>query len=189
MFWKLLDQLAGLIRRSKFSERPVEDQGATFRAESEREFTRSSRLFHCDRCDVTFISREMDSCSRCGRAIEETPSEHELNQLQIQNRKRNTGYTSVSYHHELGATGVDGTQSCVELARAIPIGWIERSRVLGRRDGVRTGGREASEDRNEPQPSSLRGLSTVSLGPPSNMYHHLNQFRTRSTNPPSISNT
>lgn len=38
----------------------------------------SSRLYRCDTCDVTYISETMTECSRCGAAVETTPTEHDL---------------------------------------------------------------------------------------------------------------
>jgi hypothetical protein len=38
----------------------------------------SSRLYRCDACDVTYISETMTECSRCGTAVETTPTEHDL---------------------------------------------------------------------------------------------------------------
>jgi hypothetical protein len=38
----------------------------------------SSRLYRCEPCDVTYVSETMDECSRCGAAVETTPTEHDL---------------------------------------------------------------------------------------------------------------
>ena len=43
--------------------------------ETEREPT---RLFRCDSCNVTYISDEMDTCTRCDAPVETTPTETEL---------------------------------------------------------------------------------------------------------------
>ncbi len=35
-------------------------------------------LYSCPACKRTYISEEMDSCSKCGMSVTRIPSEHEL---------------------------------------------------------------------------------------------------------------
>lgn len=79
----LIDRIVSLVRRSIFAESVFGERLAKFSGETEEDFDSESRLFHCDRCGVTFISMDMDSCPRCGRAVEETPNEQDLDRFQV----------------------------------------------------------------------------------------------------------
>lgn len=37
-----------------------------------------TRLFHCSDCGRTFIATSKESCTRCGTAVEEVPTEMDL---------------------------------------------------------------------------------------------------------------
>jgi len=47
--------------------------------ESEQETTeRTTRLFYCYSCDSTFVSEQMEQCSKCAVAVESVPTESDL---------------------------------------------------------------------------------------------------------------
>jgi hypothetical protein len=39
---------------------------------------RTTKLFHCDSCDVTLVSEELDSCPRCDGSVEKVPTEDDV---------------------------------------------------------------------------------------------------------------
>lgn len=42
---------------------------------------RTTELFHCDSCGVTYVSKEMDTCSQCETDVESVPTEQDLGLL------------------------------------------------------------------------------------------------------------
>lgn len=74
MSWKVLERITSLVRHSN---------SADGQEEQEHGETADSALFHCERCDVTFISREMEACPRCDREVEEIPNERELDRFHV----------------------------------------------------------------------------------------------------------
>lgn len=78
MGWNVLERLNDWFRRENTdgdSPGAMPDETAVEEA--------GSSLFYCDACEVTFISREMATCPRCDRAVEEIESERELDSFHV----------------------------------------------------------------------------------------------------------
>lgn len=55
--------------------------GDTPGAESQSDAPRATRLYHCASCGTTYVSDEMESCSRCDTVVETVPTEQDLGLL------------------------------------------------------------------------------------------------------------
>lgn len=38
----------------------------------------TTTIYSCERCDRTYVSEEMDTCSRCGESVEAVPNKYDL---------------------------------------------------------------------------------------------------------------
>lgn len=74
VFWHVLERISSWVRRTN---------SADAQKAQERGEVTDTALFHCARCDVTFISREMEACPRCDRQVEEIPSEREVDRYHV----------------------------------------------------------------------------------------------------------
>lgn len=76
-----MERIASLVRRSNATGSQQGEEPGDEAEEEDGEV--DTRLFHCAGCDVTYISREMESCSSCGRTVERIPNERELDRFQL----------------------------------------------------------------------------------------------------------
>lgn len=68
VLWCILERLNELANRLNLADQQAEQDIAT-------------HLYHCTRCDVTFIHRELETCPRCDHAIEQVPTERDLDRF------------------------------------------------------------------------------------------------------------
>ena len=55
---------------------PTQAETPSSRDDSEDEAT--TALFSCPACETTYISEEMDACSKCGASVTQIPTEREF---------------------------------------------------------------------------------------------------------------
>lgn len=74
MSWNVLERITGWFRRSNTADG---------HEEQETDEAADSALFYCEQCDVTLISRDMETCPRCDRPVEQVPNERELDRFHV----------------------------------------------------------------------------------------------------------
>jgi len=58
-----------------------QDDAAESAEQSTSREQRTTELFHCGSCGTTYVSREMESCSKCETPVESVPTEQDLGLL------------------------------------------------------------------------------------------------------------
>ena len=65
--------------RSGTTDRAQSGASAQRGAEStERSASRTTKLYRCEPCGITYVSEDLDACSQCGDALERVPTEQDL---------------------------------------------------------------------------------------------------------------
>lgn len=56
----------------------IEEQQDEAEEETEPGEDVTTTIYSCERCDRTYVSEEMETCSRCGETVEAVPNKYDL---------------------------------------------------------------------------------------------------------------